>query len=52
MFSVPYIPVESLSMQERVRTIESVLSLAGVSEVAAAERLRARNGNGHELVRN
>ena len=30
MFAVPYIPLESLSMQERVRTVERVLSLAGV----------------------
>ncbi|MEO0651558.1 MAG: ATP-binding protein [Planctomycetota bacterium] len=30
MFSVPYIPLESLSMQERVRAIDRVLSLAGV----------------------
>ncbi|MCC6408320.1 MAG: AAA family ATPase [Planctomycetes bacterium] len=30
MFAVPYIPVESLAMQERVRLIERVLSLAGV----------------------
>lgn len=52
MFSVPYIPVESLSMQERVRTIESLLSLAGVNELATAERLRSKNGNGHELARN
>ena len=29
MFSVPYIPVESLSMQERVRLVERVLALAG-----------------------
>ncbi len=50
MFSVPYIPVESLSMQERVRTIESVLALAGVAEVTAEERLKSRNGS--EAVRN
>ena len=30
MFAVPYIPVESLSMQERVRGIERVLDLAGL----------------------
>ena len=31
LFDVPYIPVESLSMQERVRLVERVLDLAGVS---------------------
>ena len=30
MFAVPYIPLESLAMQERVRAIECVLALAGV----------------------
>ena len=30
MFGVPYIPVESLGMQERVRLLESVLGLAGL----------------------
>lgn len=30
MFDVPYIPVESLSMQERVRLVERVLDLGGV----------------------
>lgn len=30
MFAIPYIPVESLSMQERVRLMERVLGLAGV----------------------
>ena len=30
MFAVPYIPLESLSMQERVRCIERVLDLAGL----------------------
>lgn len=56
MFSVPYIPVESLSMQERVRLMERVLSLAGLAvrpregEVALdAERsapMRFQVGNG------
>lgn len=32
MFDVPYIPVESLSMQERVRLVERVLTLAGLPE--------------------
>ena len=31
MFDVPYIPVESLAMQERVRLVERVLGLAGFS---------------------
>ncbi len=35
MHAVPYIPCESLSMQERVRLVESVLSLAGVPTVDA-----------------
>ena len=30
MFSVPYIPVESLSMQERVRLVQRVLALASL----------------------
>ena len=30
MFDVPYIPVESLSMQERVRLVERVLDLGGI----------------------
>lgn len=30
MHAVPYVPCESLSMQERVRLVESVLALAGV----------------------
>ena len=34
MFAVPYIPVESLAMQERVRCIERVLDLAGVPSAA------------------
>jgi nicotinamide riboside kinase len=36
MFQVPYIPVESLSMQERVRLVERVLDLAGVPSKTAA----------------
>lgn len=35
MHGVPYIPCESLSMQERVRLVERVLSLAGVPTVDA-----------------
>jgi hypothetical protein len=55
MFAVPYIPLESLSMQERVRTVERVLSLAGVGrerapatrEVTPRERPASGNGNGN-----
>ena len=36
MFRVPYIPVESLSMQERVRLVERVLELAGVESRSRA----------------
>jgi predicted ATPase len=54
MFAVPYIPLESLSMQERVRTVERVLSLAGVGrertptdrEVTPREAHGNGNGNG------
>lgn len=45
MFGIPYIPVESLSMQERVRLVERVLSLAGL-EHERIEAPRLRNGNG------
>ena len=49
MFSVPYIPVESLSMQECVRLVESVLHLAGVQPhgTLVAQRLRSTRTNGH-----
>lgn len=51
MFDVPYVPVESLSMQERVRCVERVMSLAGFRAAARAQRgedtARARQpGNG------
>lgn len=35
LFDVPYIPVASLSMQERVRLVERVLGLAGLTAVPA-----------------
>ena len=35
MFGIPYIPVESLGMQERVRLLESVLGLAGLERTDA-----------------
>jgi nicotinamide riboside kinase len=56
MFAVPYIPLESLSMQERVRAIQRVLDLVGLEPLGARpERPAARelheapprrNGNG------
>lgn len=46
MFDVPYIPVESLSMQERVRLVERVLGLAGMPQVGEAPAEAARP-NGH-----
>lgn len=59
MFSVPYIPIASLSMQERVRLVERVLALAGlppatgsVADATAARRLQATNGSGAEKVLN
>ncbi|MBL9078651.1 MAG: ATP-binding protein [Planctomycetes bacterium] len=36
VFDVPYIPVESLSMQERVRLVERVLDLAGFAPLGGA----------------
>lgn len=36
VFDVPYIPVESLSMQERVRLVERVLDLAGLAQIDGA----------------
>jgi hypothetical protein len=36
LFGIPYIPVESLPMQERVRLLERVLNLAGVRRSESA----------------
>lgn len=36
MFAIPYVPVSCLAMQERVRTIERVVSLAGLEPIAAS----------------
>jgi hypothetical protein len=51
LFSVPYIPVESLSMQERSRLVERVLGLAGLPRPAKGIGAPAPkpngNGNGH-----
>jgi hypothetical protein len=57
MFGVPYIPVESLSMQERVRLCERVLSLAGLEPSTRESGVlvppaRGKAGNGSELIRN
>jgi nicotinamide riboside kinase len=38
LFRIPYIPVASLAMQERVRLIERVLDLAGVQPIEHAPR--------------
>lgn len=38
LFSIPYIQVDCLSMQERVRLVERVLDLAGFASVAAPKR--------------
>jgi nicotinamide riboside kinase len=56
LFGVPYIPVDSLSMQERVRLVERVLDLAGVEPAAGRDgvsgaaarepRFRVMPGNG------
>ena len=47
MFGVPYIPIASLSMQERVRLVERVLALAGVPQLSPGSE-RSRLGNGHD----
>ena len=65
-FAIPYIPVESLSMQERSRLVERVLALTGLEPVASDEAAhdgagasreriveipRPRNGSPGELAR-
>ncbi|MCP3916456.1 MAG: ATP-binding protein [bacterium] len=50
MFAVPYLPVESLSMQERIRTVECVLSLAGVDAGAPAQGREETEPRPHVLV--
>jgi nicotinamide riboside kinase len=37
MFGIPYIPVDGLAMQERVRLLERVLDLAGLSPIARSD---------------
>jgi predicted ATPase len=53
MFGIPYIPMDCLSMQERVRLVERVLSLAGLEPegtetipVPARAELRRKEPNG------
>jgi len=58
LFRIPYIPVDCLPMQERVRLVERVLALAGVdpvqpdpvlvwpTEASTSDELRPREGNG------
>jgi len=45
IFDVPYIPVESLSMQERARLVERVLDLAGLPGAAPAAGRTANVAN-------
>jgi nicotinamide riboside kinase len=48
MFAIPYIPVDCLPMQERVRLLERVFSLAGLEP--AQQELPAHELASHELV--
>lgn len=51
MFAVPYIPLESLSMQERVRAIQRVLDLVGLEPIGArAERTAARESGTNGIL--
>ena len=54
MFGIPYIPVDCLPMQERVRLLQRVLSLAGLEPTAGRGIVQVRqrgnregNGSGH-----
>lgn len=58
MFGIPYIPIESLGMQERVRLVTRVLSLSGLEPASANVRTpadliprptRETNGGGSQL---
>ena len=50
-FEVPYIPVESLSMQERTRLIDRVLELGGVERVQPElDYLNRPTGAGYEAL--
>ena len=44
MFGVPYVPVACLSMQERARTVERVLSLAGLERQVPQRRYMTHRG--------
>lgn len=50
MFGVPYVPVASLAMQERIRCVERVLELAGLvpPKTLAPRAPAAKNGSRHE----
>lgn len=43
MFGVPYIPMDCLPMQERVRMIERVFSLAGIERIAGSRLVADRS---------
>ena len=44
MFGIPYVPVACLSMQERARTVERVLSLAGLERQVLQRRYMTHRG--------
>lgn len=50
MHRVPYLPIESVSMQERCRAVDFVLARAGLA--TPTEKKNGKNGksNGHEVV--
>lgn len=50
-FGISYIPLASLSMQERIRMVERVLSISGVSRAGPNCSLEADNGRPGELRR-
>jgi predicted ATPase len=50
VFDVPYIPVESLSMQERVRLVERVLALAGQQGASPVQPSAGQQGVGQQGV--
>lgn len=49
-FAIPYIPVESLSMQERSRLVERVLSLTGLEQRRTGEEQVDDRSDVHERV--
>ena len=46
MFAIPYMPIESLSMQERLHTVSQALRLAGVRESAVGPTGQGSAGMG------